>query len=588
MWHAEALKNGKRGKTMMTDKETRTETEAETALQAKQNKAPRPLRQELKSYFGRVIVAMAILLVLIISIIIRLWNTNRDTINEVKYGAELYKMEVAHYKWVSSLEMALDYGQEFDGELDPDQCTLGQFLNDEANNQDPDRKEFIDSVRELHEQVHASAQQILDLPDSEKEQKQEIFLNTTLPSVEKLIESLSAEIDAGMQRVVSDQREFVLLLVIGGIVCFICIAFAVHGIGDIYRFFDRQITKVLENISGKAEKLAEGQLELTFDCDSSVEELVTLRDSMQFAVQELGRYVNAISEGMGEFEKGNLAAQSSITFLGDFAPIENSIDAFADNISGVLSRVEESANAVADSSDQIAKAVQELAESTTSQAQSVQVLLEKSEHVTESVQATAQSIQEVNHLIKDAEGIVGTQKVQMNSVSDAMDIISKRSEEIRAISDTVKNIANQTNLLSLNASIEAARAGTAGKGFAVVADNIKNLAAESAAATEKIQNLIAATIDAVQNGDKKIKETAGTLEEIVKVTKGIAKKATEVSDNAQQESDAIIQIKDETGKINEMVLNSSAVSEENAAASTELANQAQTLKELTEHFTVRK
>ena len=554
----------------------------------KENNGPRPLREELKSLFGRIIAAMAVLLVLIVGIIIQLWNTDQDIINEVKYGADLYKAEVAHYQWVTDLGMALNYGQDFEGTLDPTQCALGQFIYAQENRNDAKKQAFISQIQSLHEQIHASAQEILSLPDGESAGKQEIFLNTTAPAVEQLVADLTEEIDAGMERVADSQIHFILLLVIGGIVCFICMAFVVHGIGDVYRFFDRQVTRVLESISGKAAKLAEGHFDLTFDCKSSVAELVTLRDSMQFAVQELGRYVNAIRDEMWKFADGNLTAQSNITFLGDFAPIESSIDGFANNISEVLDKVEESAGAVAESSDQIAAAVQELAEGTSSQAESVQVLVDMSEHVAGSVQTTAGKLKEASALIHEAESIVGEQKQQMNRVSEAMDIISHCSKEIKEISDTVKGIASQTNLLALNASIEAARAGTAGKGFAVVAQSIKELAMESADSTERIQNMIASTIRAVQDGEGKVKGTVATFDDIVRVTQGISGKIAEVSGNAQEEAEAVIKIKDETQNISEMVLNSSAVSEQNAAASSELANQAQILKELTEHFQVRK
>ena len=80
-----------------------------------------------------------------------------------------------------------------------------------------------------------------------------------------------------------------------------------------------------------------------------------------------------------------------------------------------------------------------------------------------------------------------------------MEIISRRSEEIRSISDTVKNIANQTNLLSLNASIEAARAGEAGRGFAVVAEEIRKLADDSAKAAGEISNNVANITAQTQN-----------------------------------------------------------------------------------------
>lgn len=554
----------------------------------KENNGPRPLREGLKSLFGRIIAAMAVLLALTVGIIIQLWNTDQDIINEVKYGADLYKAEVAHYQWVTGLGMALNYGQDFDGTLDPAQCALGQFIHDEKNRNDAGKQAFISQIQDLHEQIHASAGEILSLPDDEDAKKQEIFLSTTAPAVEKLTAELTEEIDAGMERVAAGQARFILLLAIGGVVCLACMAFAVHGIGDVYRFFDRQVTRVLESISGKSARLAEGHLDLAFDCESSVQELVTLRDSMQFAVQELGRYVDAIREGMEEFAGGNLAAHSGTTFLGDFAPIGDSIDGFADNISGVLSKVEESAQAVAESSDQIAAAVQELAEGTSSQAESVQVLLDRSAHVTGSVQATAGKLQEANALIHEAEGIVAMQRQQMDQVSEAMDTISRCSREIKAVSDTVQGIASQTNLLALNASIEAARAGSAGKGFAVVAQSIKDLAAESADSTERIQDMVASTIRAVEDGDGKVKETVANFDEIVRATQGISGKIAEVSGNAQEEAQAVTKIKDETENISEMVLNSSALSQQNAAASAELAHQAQILKTLTEHFRVRK
>ena len=76
---------------------------------------------------------MTVLFLLIIGIIIQLWTTDQNIINEVKYGADLYKAEEVHCQWVTSLGMALNYGQNFNGTLDSTQCALRQFIYNEDN-----------------------------------------------------------------------------------------------------------------------------------------------------------------------------------------------------------------------------------------------------------------------------------------------------------------------------------------------------------------------------------------------------------------------------------------------------------------------
>lgn len=157
---------------------------------------------------------------------------------------------------------------------------------------------------------------------------------------------------------------------------------------------------------------------------------------------------------------------------------------------------------------------------------------------------------------------------------------------IGAVIGTMEEIAGQTNLLALNASIEAARAGSMEAGFAVVAGEVANLADQSQQASHSIADLIWTTIDTVNEGDKKVRETAEHLEEIINITKDIIHNVEEVFASTRNETDAIEKIRGGVNDISEMVLTSSAASQENAAASEELATQAQLLKELIENFKV--
>ena len=113
-----------------------------------------------------------------------------------------------------------------------------------------------------------------------------------------------------------------------------------------------------------------------------------------------------------------------------------------------------------------------------------------------------------------------------------------------------------------------------------------NLADQSQQASHSIADLIWTTIDTVNEGDKKVRETAEHLEEIINITKDIIHNVEEVFASTRNETDAIEKIRGGVNDISEMVLTSSAASQENAAASEELATQAQLLKELIENFKV--
>lgn len=132
-------------------------------------------------------------------------------------------------------------------------------------------------------------------------------------------------------------------------------------------------------------------------------------------------------------------------------------------------------------------------------------------NVTESSGLTRSKTEEIAQRIQEAN-------THMSALSDAMGNISANAQEITKIAKAIEDIAFQTSILAINASVEAARAGTAGKGFAVVADEVKQLAARSAEAAKSATDMVGNTRSIIQTGVELTSETAVSLRAISSVS----------------------------------------------------------------------
>lgn len=145
----------------------------------------------------------------------------------------------------------------------------------------------------------------------------------------------------------------------------------------------------------------------------------------------------------------------------------------------------------------------------------------------------------------------------------------------------------QTNLLSLNASIEAARAGDAGRGFAVVADQIRILAEQSAKSAVNTRELIESSVSQINEGSQITLKTAEVLKGVVTSVKDIADISKTLSGNIKVQVEAIEQADEGMNRISEVVQNNSATAEESSATSEELSAQAISMDELVAKFQLR-
>lgn len=175
----------------------------------------------------------------------------------------------------------------------------------------------------------------------------------------------------------------------------------------------------------------------------------------------------------------------------------------------------------------------------------------------------------------------------MEDMLKAMDEINLSSSNISKVIKAIEDIAFQTNLLSLNASVEAARAGQYGKGFAVVADEVRSLAARSAKAAKETADMIESSIQRAEHGMKIAKTTADAFNKIVGGIEQVAELAEKIAGASSEQASGIARINDEISQVSNAVQVNSAASEESTAATAELYKQAEALKVMVQTFKLK-
>lgn len=245
-----------------------------------------------------------------------------------------------------------------------------------------------------------------------------------------------------------------------------------------------------------------------------------------------------------------------------------------------LSNINESAYQVMTSSSQVASASEALAQGSTEQASAIEEITSSITDIAEKTKVNATNATEASDLMHNAIDYVNKGNEQMESMMNAMDDINKSSESISKIIKVIDDIAFQTNILALNAAVEAARAGDAGKGFAVVAEEVRNLAAKSAAAAAETAELIESSISKVEAGSKIADDTAQAL---VSITDGVTqseKIVNNIAEASNYQATAVAQINQAINQVSQVVQTNSATSEECAAASEELSGQATHMRDM--------
>lgn len=350
-------------------------------------------------------------------------------------------------------------------------------------------------------------------------------------------------------------------------------------------FITRSVSLPLSRLTRLAQTMEEGNLGLGQEESlqtgiRSKDEIGLLADIFENTILRLRGYIGEISTILESISLGNLTATTTQDYVGDFTSIKASLDNILGKLNDTMSQIIESSESVSSGSRQMSIGAQSLSQGAVEQSSAVEELEGTIDEISQQVGQTAENARQASLKVTAVSGNLLESNQKMQEMIHAMEEISDSSNEIVKIINTIETIAQQTNILALNSSVEANRAGESGKGFAVIAKEVRELAGKSSEASKSTNSLIERSIRAVEYGTKIANETATQLAAVVEGTKEVVETTNWIADAARSQSESVSQIQERIQQIANVVQTNSATAQESAATSQELSSQAGLLKSL--------
>ena len=309
------------------------------------------------------------------------------------------------------------------------------------------------------------------------------------------------------------------------------------------------------------------------------DEVGVICDALTKTCSNLELYIGAVDTQLSAMAKGDYTTSMDVRFVGKFVDLEKSLR----RIQGALRESFREINTVTSElvigSNQVADSATQLANAAVNANQLILDIDSRVNDISEKVSDSAESASEAKQEMSEAIELVNSSQQKMKELTESLVKIENSASAIKEVSNNMEQIAKQTNILALNALVEASRAGELGKGFSVVANEIRQLAQESNESAANAFKLIHETLECVAEGSRIGEETLEYLDKVVSQTGKIDASIISIAEATMIEDENLCEVRNSLHTMSSTIETTAGMAEQSAAASNELDGQTNVLKE---------